>query len=147
MICSPIRAQIKFEWYSNIEFDSVMLPGKYHKFYQMCIPTEDSLVANGTAIFIKATLPDIGLCKYSLTFTDTIYTKCEISTYSSETTAKLIEFVKKISNDSLTILADKRSIVYSSLGLYEGEELLYTILTDKKKQKAQLSIVPLKFLK
>lgn len=145
--CGPIHAQMKFEWYSNIEFESVMLPGKFHKFYQMCIPTEDSLVANGTATFMKAKLPDIGLCKYSLTFADTIYTKCEISTYTSETTASLIEFVKKTTNHSPTIIADKRSIVYSTIGLYEGEELLFTILTDRKQQKAILSIVPVKFLK
>lgn len=136
-------AQTNFEWFSNIHFDSVKMPGYRHLFYQFCNTEDDSLIANGNLVFHHAKIASIGNCVFKQSVRDTIYTSCEISTRTKETSKNLLDFYTshcKVGGISHSTSSSSQKV---DVAFIDNKYYYFILTAVRKKKKYNLLILPI----
>lgn len=129
------HSQAALEWVQLSSFDTIDFPGQKLVFKQSCIHKADSIIANGSATFLRADIAGIGTCSFSTTFKDTIISKVELFSSDKKSRDQFLAYFTALTNNQYTIIPDKKTHSVYRLFHQSGTKSKSSILQLQKQKK------------
>lgn len=127
--------QSALEWVSLSHFDTIDLPGKKLVFKQLCTNSTDSIIANGSATFLRAEIRNLGACSYSRSFTDTVLSKVELFSSDKKSWDSFLAYFTTLVNRNYTVVPDKKTNPVYRLLCEQGQKSESRVLRLQKQEK------------
>lgn len=132
------HSQAALEWVQLSSFDTIDFPGQKLVFKQSCVHKADSIIANGSATFLRADIAGIGTCSFSTTFKDTIISKVELFSSDKKSRDQFLAYFTALTNNQYTIIPDKKHIQYTGYFTSQEQRVKAVFYSSKNRKKTQI---------